>query len=87
MENIKLSDKDRQILNRYNHLLMAIVGEEGIYGYAYVSEDEGVYDFSGFQPVGNNGYSRRDELETNSEGYNLLYNLIDVFLIKILMNL
>jgi len=79
MENIKLSDKDRQMLNRYNHLLMAIVGEEGIYGYGYVSEDEGVYDFSGFQPVGPHGYSRRGELELNSEGYNLLYNLIDVF--------
>jgi len=80
MENIKLSDKDRQMLNRYNHLLMAIVGEEGIYGYGYVSEDEGVYDFSGFQPVGPNGYSRRDELEPDSEGYNILYNLIDEFL-------
>jgi hypothetical protein len=26
MENIKLSDKDRQILNKYNLYLMAVVG-------------------------------------------------------------
>jgi hypothetical protein len=80
MKKINLSEEDKKILNKYNYFLMAVVGEDGLTGYAYVSEDEGVYDFNGLYPKGHNGYNRQDEIETEGEGYNLLFNLVDNFL-------
>ena len=31
MKNIKLSDEDKKIINKYNHLLMAVVGDDGLF--------------------------------------------------------
>lgn len=80
METIKLTEEDKKILNKYNLFLRAVVGDEGIYGYAHISEDEGIYDFSGFCPDGYYGYNRRDEIDPNSEGYDILYNIMDEYL-------
>jgi len=80
MKNIILSDEDKKILNKYNYLLMAVVGEDGLVGYGYVSEDEGLYDFVTLQPNTPDGWDRRNEIEPQSEGYNILYNAIEEFL-------
>jgi hypothetical protein len=80
METIKLSEEDKKILNKYNHLLMAVVGEDGLVGYGYVSEDEGLYDFVTLQPAGQHGWERRNEIEPESEGYKILYDTIEEFL-------
>jgi hypothetical protein len=80
MENIKISDEDKKILNKYNHLLMAVVGEDGLVAYGYVSEDEGLYDFVTLQPAGPHGWERRNEIEPESEGYKILYDTIEEFL-------
>ena len=74
MNNIKISEKDKQILNRYNHFLMAVVGDDGIYAQAHVSEYDGVDDFYELHSSGGH------ELDTKSEGYNLLNDLVDGFL-------
>ena len=80
MKSIKISDEDKKILNKYNHLLMAVVGEDGLVGYGYVSEDEGLYDYVTLQPAGPHGWDRRNEIEPESEGYNILYNAVEEFL-------
>lgn len=82
METIKLSEEDKKILNKYNLFLRAVAGDEGIYGYAHISEDEGIYDFSGFWPDGYYGYSRSHEIDPNSEGHNILYNIMDEYLLN-----
>ena len=69
MNNIKISEKDKQILNRYNHFLMAVVGDDGIYAQAHVSEYDGVDDFYELHSSGGH------ELDTKSEGYKLLTDL------------
>jgi hypothetical protein len=75
METIKLSEKDKKILHKYNLLLMAVVGDDGIDGYCYVSEDEGAYDFSGYYPTGYQGHNRMDEIDPDNEGYHILENV------------
>jgi len=80
MKNIILSDEDKKILNKYNYLLMAVVGEDGLVGYGYVSEDEGLYDFVTLQPNTPDGWERRNEIEPQSEGYKILYDTIEEFL-------
>lgn len=76
MKNIKISEKYKQILNRYNHFLMAVVGEEGIYTYANVSE---YYGLDLVDELRSSGGHELD-LDTKSEGYNLLNDLVDGFL-------
>ena len=74
MKNIKLSDEDKKIINKYNHLLMAVVGDDGLFADAYASQDENIYDFSGL-------YSRKSNelIQTQNEGYKLLSSIIEDF--------
>ena len=62
METIKLSEEDKKILNKYNLLLRAVAGDEGLTGYAYISEDEGVYDFMGLWSSGYRGWENRSDI-------------------------
>ena len=81
MKNIKLSDEDKKIINKYNHLLMAVVGDDGLFAEAYASQDENIYDFSGL-------YSRKSNelIQTQNEGYKLLSSIIEDFLDSIDFN-
>jgi hypothetical protein len=76
MENIKLTDEQKKIINRYNLYLMAVVGDSGIFWDGYVSEDDGLYDFEG-------PYTRRydtsDDIDRGSSGAILLNNIITEF--------
>jgi hypothetical protein len=80
MITYNLTDEQKKILTKYNVYLMAVVGEEGLYGPAYVSVEDGIYDAVSFQPKGTYGYQRRDELDINGEGYNLLCDIADSIL-------
>ena len=80
MITYNLTDEQKKILTKYNVYLMAVVGEEGLYGHAYASAEEGIYDAVSFQPKGTYGYQRRDELDINGEGYNLLCDIADSIL-------
>jgi hypothetical protein len=81
MKNIKLSNEDKKIINKYNHLLMAVVGDDGLFADAYASQDENIYDFSGL-------YSRKSNelIQTQNEGYKLLSSIIEDFLDSIDFN-
>ena len=59
---------------------MAVVGEDGLVGYGYVSEDDGLYDWVTLQPAGQYGWERRNEIEPESEGYSIVYNTVEQFL-------
>jgi hypothetical protein len=77
MENIKLTDEQKKILNRYNLYLMAVVGDDsGIFWDGYVSEDDGLYDFEG-------PYTRRyhtsDDIDKLSNGAILLNVIVTEF--------
>ena len=76
MENIKITDEQKKIINKYNHYLMAVVGDSGIFWDGYVSEDDGLYDFEG-------PYTRRydtsDDIDRGSSGAILLNNIITEF--------
>jgi hypothetical protein len=76
MENIKITDEQKKIINKYNYYLMAVVGDSGIFWDGYVSEDDGLYDFEG-------PYTRRydtsDDIDRGSSGAILLNDIIDEF--------
>ena len=80
METIKLSEEDKKILNKYNLLLRAVAGDEGLTGYAYISEDEGVYDFMGLWSSGYRGWENRSDIEPDGEGYTILENIMEEYL-------
>jgi len=77
MENIKITDEQKKIINKYNYYLMAVVGDSGIFWDGYVSEDDGLYDFEG-------PYTRRydtsDDIDRGSSGAILLNDIIDEFI-------
>ena len=77
MKTYNLTDEQKKILGKYNPFLMAVAGEEGLYGYAGASADEGAYDEVTLQPKGSYGYQRRNELDIDGEGYNLLCGIAD----------
>jgi hypothetical protein len=80
MATLRLTDEQKNILKRYNALLMA-VADEGIFWDAYVGEDyheplEGPY------PEGKNSYYRAKEID--GEGMGLLTTIIEDYMAKII---
>jgi hypothetical protein len=75
MENIKLSDEQRKIINKYNLYLMAVVGDSGLYWDGYISEDEGLYDFDG--PY-TRRYSMEDDIDRNGNGATILNDILEM---------
>ena len=80
MATLRLTDEQKNILKRYNALLMA-VADEGIFWDAYVGEDyheplEGPY------PEGKNSYYRAKEID--GEGMGLLTTIIEDYMTKII---
>jgi hypothetical protein len=80
MATLRLNDEQKNILKRYNALLMA-VADEGIFWDAYVGEDyheplEGPY------PEGKNSYYRAKEID--GEGMGLLTTIIEDYMAKII---
>ena len=76
MENIKLTDEQRKIINKYNLYLMAVVGDSGIFWDGYVSEDDGLYDFEG--PY-NRRYDASDDIDREGNGATVLNDIITEF--------
>jgi len=73
MATLRLTDEQKNILKRYNALLMA-VADEGIFWTAYAGEDY-VDSFEGPYPEGSNYYNRAKEID--SEGMGLLTTIIE----------
>ena len=76
MENIKLTDEQRKIINRYNSYLMAVVGDSGIFWDGYISEDDGLYDLEGPH---SRRYDTSDDIDREGNGAILLNNIITEF--------
>ena len=76
MENIKLTDEQRKIINRYNSYLMAVVGDSGIFWDGYISEDDGLYDLEGPH---SRRYDTSDDIDREGNGAILLNNVITEF--------
>ena len=76
MENIKLTNEQRKIINKYNLYLMAVVGDSGIFWDGYVSEDDGLYDFEG--PY-NRRYDASDDIDREGNGATVLNDIITEF--------
>jgi hypothetical protein len=77
MENIKLTDEQRKIINKYNLYLMAVVGDGGIFWDGYISEDEGLYDFEGPHT---RRYSMEDDIDRDGLGAKLLNDIVEEFI-------
>jgi len=73
MATLRLTDEQKNILKRYNALLMA-VADEGIFWTAYAGEDY-IDSFEGPYPEGSNYYNRAKEID--SEGMGLLTTIIE----------
>ena len=76
MENIKLTDEQRNVLNKYNLYLMAVVGDGGIFWDGYVSEDEGLYDFDGPHT---RRYSMEDDIDSNGNGATMINDIVETY--------
>ena len=76
MENIKLTDEQRKIINKYNLYLMAVVGDSGIFWDGYISEDDGLYDLEGPH---SRRYDTSDDIDREGNGAILLNNIITEF--------
>ena len=76
MENIKLTDEQRKIINRYNSYLMAVVGDSGIFWDGYISEDDGLYDLEGPH---SRRYDTSDDIDREGNGAILLNDIITEF--------
>jgi len=77
MENIKLTDEQRKIINRYNLYLMAVVGDSGIFWDGYISEDDGLYDIEGPH---SRRYDTSDDIDREGNGAILLNDIISEFI-------
>jgi len=75
MENVKLSEEQKKILNKYNLYLMAVVGDSGLYWDGYLSEDDGLYDFDGPHT---RRYSMEDDIDRNGNGAAILSNIVEM---------
>jgi hypothetical protein len=73
MENIKLTDEQRKIINKYNLYLMAVVGDSGLFWDGYVSEDDGLYDFDGPH------YEFLSDIDREGDGLRILNDIITEF--------
>jgi len=73
MENIKLTDEQRKIINKYNLYLMAVVGDSGLFWDGYVSDDDGLYDFDGPH------YEFSSDIDREGDGLRILNNIITEF--------
>jgi len=73
MENIKLTDEQRKIINRYNLYLMAVVGDSGLFWDGYISEDDGLYDFEGPR------YDLSSDIDREGDGLRILNDIITEF--------
>jgi hypothetical protein len=74
MENIKLTNEQKKLINKYRLYLQAVIGDEQIYWDGYLSEDEGLYDFSG--PY-SRGYNQSDDIDPNGDAARLINNIVD----------
>jgi len=77
MENIKLTDEQKKIINRYNLYLMAVVGDSGIFWDGYISEDDGLYDIEGPH---SRRYDTSDDIDREGNGAILLNDIISEFI-------
>ena len=76
MENIKLTDEQRKIINKYNLYLMAVVGDSGIFWDGYISEDDGLYDLEGPH---SRRYDTSDDIDREGNGATVLNDIITEF--------
>jgi hypothetical protein len=74
MATLRLTDEQKNILKRYNALLMA-VADEGIFWEAYAGDDY-VDSLEGPYPEKGDYYNRADDIQPNSEGAELLTTII-----------
>lgn len=77
MKNIKLTEEQKKVLEKYNLYLNAVLGDEGMYWYAYVYYDDGIDHIEGPTPNGPNGWERKSDLSPEEPGYDILNELAD----------
>lgn len=77
MKNIKLTEEQKKVLEKYNLYLNAILGDAGINWSAYVYYDDGVDHIDGPTPNGPGGWERSHELSPEDPGYEVLCELAD----------
>jgi len=77
MKNIKLTEEQKKVFEKYNLYLTAVLGDSGVGWNSYIYYDDGMDNLDGPTIRGNRGWERRDELMPENPGYDILCEIAD----------